>query len=204
MNTTVFNETPSCFGKNWDKNEAECAGGPDAGFVHPKTGLHMREQCNFFQSCGTRTQATRNAQIIPPDTLIRPQLPPAPPQAGNFTDFVRAQAVQQVEAQRLAAMTAARPPMPQTVQPSQIQYQHSPWVPQPPQLHAYPQALIQHPAPTYQLNYQMPGYLSVPEVREAGEGLLAVLFREVLRSMFKATGHSVSHFFDTRPFRQPK
>jgi hypothetical protein len=66
------------------------------------------------------------------------------------------------------------------------------------------QQVVHHPAPMYQLNYMMPGYLSVPEERLPGESLWGVLLREVFRSMFKALGHSVSHFFDARPLREPQ
>jgi hypothetical protein len=111
-----------------------------------------------------------------------PQTPAAQPQ--NFSDFLRHQQAAHIEAQRQAALTASRPQAPAPYQPQQQQQQ--------------PAQFAQYPAPAYQLNYMMPGYLSAPEVRHEGEGLLPVLGREVIRSVFKALGHSVSHFFDVR------
>jgi hypothetical protein len=62
---------------------------------------------------------------------------------------------------------------------------------------------MQYPAPAYQLNYMMPGYLTVPEVRQPGESIWNVLAREVARGLFKSAGHTVSHFMDTHPFMEP-
>lgn len=61
-----------------------------------------------------------------------------------------------------------------------------------------------YPAPTYQLSYGIPAYLSTPEPKAPGESVWAVLIRELLRGVLKASGHTVSHFFDTTPFRQTK
>lgn len=190
VNVTKREELPTCFGREWDKNVSECAGGPDPAFTNPKTGLHVREQCNFFQACGARTQAQRAAaqqqqRLIPTSSLFshtQPPTPTAPPT--TFSDYLRQQQASYVEAQRLAA--TGRPiTVPQ--QQQQVIY-----------------GAAQHPAPMYQLNYMMPGYLSVPEERQPGEGLWGVLLREVFRSIFKALGHSVSHFFDSRPIRDKK
>jgi hypothetical protein len=60
-----------------------------------------------------------------------------------------------------------------------------------------------HPAPTYQLAYGIPQYLSHPEPMAPGESVWNVLFREVLRGMFKSTGHTVASFFDRTPLRVP-
>jgi hypothetical protein len=49
----------------------------------------------------------------------------------------------------------------------------------------------------------MPGYLTVPEERVEGEGLFAVLLREIIRGIFKAVGHVVAHAFDTRRLKEP-
>jgi hypothetical protein len=59
-----------------------------------------------------------------------------------------------------------------------------------------------HPANAYHLNYMMPGYLTLPEEREPGESLVSVLLREALRAVFKALGHSISHFFDSRRLKE--
>jgi hypothetical protein len=78
-------------------------------------------------------------------------------------------------------------------------------VPQAPQYAQQPQMYVGapvNPATTWQLNYTMPSYLSTPEIRHPGESIWAVLLREVLRAMGKALGHSVSHFFDARVFKE--
>jgi hypothetical protein len=54
--------------------------------------------------------------------------------------------------------------------------------------------------------YQQPGsqmaaYLTVPEPVDLHEHWFWRLAREVLRSMFKATGHTASSFFDHNPWR---
>jgi hypothetical protein len=190
---TVSESIPSCYGKEWDKNEPECAGGHDANFTHPVTGQHVREQCRFFQSCGVRTQAQRTANFVPVGNVVRPN--PAtgvvgPPQ--TFGDFLKQQQAAHVEAQRQAAFSGPRPPTP-TITPTQAaaQQPQGAWV-----------GGVHHPAPMYQLNYMMPPYLSVPEIQMAGETIWSVLLREILRSMFKALGHAVAHFFDARQLRQ--
>jgi len=142
-------------------------------------------------------QAARQAANAQP--FIRPPIapppPPRPPQPQapppqSWQDNIRAQQAAYIDAQRQSAMSAPRPPI-----PAQPQAPHPYYAAQ------HPQAQPQYPATNYQLNYQMPGYLSVPEERQPGEGIMPVLGREVFRSMFKAVGHSVSHFFDVRPMR---
>ena len=204
MSTTPRQELPACFGKDWEATSAECVGGLDPAYTHPKTGLHLREQCNFYQACGTRLQAVRNAQVIPVSNLLQQQSQAAAQQAAvaahapkNFGDYLRSQHAAHVEAQRQAAMVAPRPAAP--IVPQQWQ----PQVPQQWQPQQVPQQWqpMQHAAPGYQLNYMMPGYLSTPEERQPGESMWAVLFREIFRSVFKAAGHSGAHFFDTRPMK---
>jgi len=185
--STTRSEVPECFGKEWDKNAAECAGGPDQNFTHPKSGLHVREQCSFFQSCGSRTQAKSMAQgVIPPQQLVRPpQAPQAQPQ--TFADFMRLKNAEWAEQQRVAAMQGSRPSIAPAVPQQQAPVMHT---------------AVHRPASVYQLNYEMPGYLTTPEQRMDGETLWPVLLREIIRSMLKALGHSVSHFFDARAFKE--
>jgi hypothetical protein len=201
MTTPQKEELPSCFAKEWDKNAPECAGGPDPNYVHPITQLHVHEQCSVFSSCGARQQAIRQSQLIPQQQLIRPPSVPwqqpapmpapaqAPQPANSFAEFLARQRAQQVEAQRQQAMSAPRP---MTAAPQPTQAMPAPVI-QPTYAH--------YPAPVYQLNYQMPGYLSTPEERADGEGLWPVLLREVIRSLFKASGHAVAHFFDVRTMK---
>lgn len=191
MNQMQREQPPNCFAQQWDKNEAACAGGADPDFLHPTTGLHVRDQCNFFQACGTRTTAMRNAQnFIPVQQLVRPPLVTPPPQAlvhtspSNFGQYLQQQSENYAE--RMRREQAQRQQQPQYLQ-------------QPPQAYLPQNGYAAHPAPTYQLNYMMPGYLTTPEIRQPGESMWSVLFREIARSVLKSMGHSVAHFFDSRP-----
>jgi hypothetical protein len=56
------------------------------------------------------------------------------------------------------------------------------------------------------VQYQQPGmqmsaYLTVPEPVDPEESWLWRLLREVVRSMFKATGHTAANFFDNNTLR---
>lgn len=53
------------------------------------------------------------------------------------------------------------------------------------------------------VNYQMPQYLSVPEVRYEGQGFVGLMGRVALRSVMKSLGHSMAHLFDTTPLGGP-
>ena len=201
MNTVsipVSTELPKCLGKDWDRNAVECAGGPDPGFDDGRGG-HIRKQCNYYQTCAARTQASKQQSLL----LARPPAPApqaaptAPPQ--TFEGYLSRQIEQQRQA---AAATVWRPPvvLPQVAPVPQYpsQYQPHPQAMQP----YYPQQPgPQFPAAQYQLNYQVPGYLTVPEDRADGEGLMSVLFREMCRGTGKAAGQVLAHFFDVRTFR---
>jgi len=193
---------PPCFGKEWDHNEPECAGGPDPNF-QAADGGHIRPQCAVFARCGARTQAMKQAtapNVVPASSLTRPPMVTPPPQQAPRTwpDYIAQQAQRQnappppsawVERQRLEAMTAARPPLQPPMHSAPPTFQHN-----------YP---IHSPAVRYELNYTMPGYLTTPEERGQGESLLAVIFREIIRAIFKAVGHTVAHSFDTRTLKGP-
>jgi len=184
----VKEDVPVCYGEKWEATAPECAGGPDATYTHPKDGTHVREMCDFFHSCGAKVQAGRlGAQIIPAAQLtsrtIQPiPLPAAPPaQPPSFREYM---AQQQSVQPRVA-------PMPQS---HYLQVQPTP-APQHPSMG--------YPAPMYQLQYLVPGYLSVPEARRPGQSVWAMLGREVIRALGKAVGHTIANFFDTHPFRLP-
>jgi hypothetical protein len=53
------------------------------------------------------------------------------------------------------------------------------------------------------VNYRMPGFLSAPEPVAPGGSIWGKLIREIFRSMGKAGGHSVAHFFDSTPIVWP-
>ena len=71
-----------------------------------------------------------------------------------------------------------------------------------PQMIPVPQQ-YQYPAPAYQLQYMVPGYLSVHEQRLEGDSYSGMLIREVVRGALKAAGHTLANFFDMNPFRLP-
>jgi hypothetical protein len=193
MNTPVIMTkptTPPCFGTSaWDRNAPECAGGPDASYVNSE-GKNVRSPCDFFQSCGNR--AVLGGRTIPPSQLVRPPVvtpPPAPPTfptqthappatSPSFSEFIR-----RVDAERQAKI--GQNPM---GQPAAQPYAHP----------------ATHQAASWVLNYAMPAYLSTPEVQHPGETVWQVLLREVIRSLFKAGGHAIAHFFDARPLKNSK
>lgn len=67
---TTENAVPSCFGKYFESTSAECVGGYDATYY--EDGTHIRPKCDFVSSCSTRMQATRNVNIVPTTSLVRP------------------------------------------------------------------------------------------------------------------------------------
>jgi hypothetical protein len=185
--TSVRQETPSCFARDWDKDAPECAGGKDATYTNPRTGLNVREPCSFFSSCGARVQASRMAAsgVIPASHLVRPPIltpPPTPP--ASMGDYLRQRQAEFAAVEQARGLPYMRPPIPAPG-------------PQP-----YPQQQVHHPGQVWNLNYGMPGYLSVPEERMDGEGLKSVLLREVIRGVFKAIGHVLAHFFDSRRIKE--
>lgn len=193
---------PDCFGGPlWDKNSTECAGGADANFkpkegemhdgLDPQSGSHVRRRCDWFQSCGARSAAQKNANgtLIPAQQILQrpaaPQPAPAPsPSQASPQSF--GQWLTQAQTQHVAQQQ--RPTVQQVPMQPQAYQQ------------VYAGGTVQ-PATTWQLNYAMPPFLSQPEIRHPGESIWALLLREVLRAMGKSLGHAVSHFFDSRPLK---
>lgn len=73
-------QPPTCFGKMFDGNSAECVGGHDPAFYNkdPNSkhyGTQTRDNCDWVGSCSARMQATQ--QVIPVSSLNRQQ-PPSP------------------------------------------------------------------------------------------------------------------------------
>lgn len=67
----------------------------------------------------------------------------------------------------------------------------------PPQMAMMPHAVpMNMPAP----GMHMMGYLAVPEPIVEGQHWAARLGFSILRSAFKASGHTVANFFDFNPF----
>jgi hypothetical protein len=195
MQTSVRREDlPVCFGREWDPGVADCAGGADAGYVHPLTKSNVRDKCNYFNSCGARTQASRQASnVIPASQLVRPPVVTPPPPT-TFADYLRQKNSEYAESMRQTAF-AQQQPQPGVV-PRSV-----PVVGQP-QQQAQTMTVAHNPGQLWHLNYSMPGYLSVPEERLPGESLGSVLLREVIRSILKAAGHALAHFFDARRIKE--
>lgn len=196
------NDKPSCFGTLWDPRSSECRGGADPGYVNPKNGNNLRDQCTFFGSCGTKTQATRledarrQQQVIPVQNLVRPeavrfQTPQQPPVP--FTQVTQPQP-QQPQSQQIRTYA------PQYPQPQQVQIQQ---VPTGHMMVPVPQEQF-HPG-HYQpmpVSYAMPGYLTVQEPRMEAEGILSFAARSIARSMLKGGAHGLAHLIDVTPLRR--
>lgn len=191
---------PPCFGdpKLWDPKASECAGGMDPAFTN-EHGSHVREKCVFFESCGTRVQASRMEparSLLDPKSLLKntppllgPARPPQQSQPSQTSQFV----------ERFMTSIASQP-----IQQVQQNYMNQP----PRAIHLPPQQVPQGvPIAGYQammpVNYQMPGYLSVPEQRHPAESFWTFLGRTIFRSMGKSLGHSIAHLFDTVPLGTP-
>lgn len=198
IQTQVQEERPSCFGKLWNPNETECNGGPDPKYNHPKNGGHIREKCDFFNECGARVQAQR---LITPQQMVKQPIitPPPAAQANSFREFMQRKQIveEETERARLAAshQQQQRPQMPYYAQQPQ---QQPPYYPQ---QQAYPQPVYQQQM--MPVNYGMPSYLSVPEMRIPGQSFVGLLGREAVRAMGKSFGHTLANFFDMNPFRLP-
>lgn len=219
---------PDCFGDLWDRDAVECSGGFDGGFVSTN-GSHIRPKCDFFDQCRVRTslkaQQSQYAPVVPAANLTRnqpgyawpgwqaPVVPGRQPMSGG-------QPVQPVQhAQPM--WTAPQPMWPPGMQqyamqaavghqeqmdPQMLQMlymmqlmQTNPYLPQPMYPGRFPMQGNINPIAFHATNYEMPGYLSVPEPRDGG--FWPTLGREVFRGMGKALGHSIASFFDHVPLR---
>ena len=181
MNVPVKEDPPNCFGKLWQADHVECKGGLDPAFVNEKTGSHVREKCWFFDSCGARTQAAKleaHRGLVQPESLVRPQVPFIRPQQTVAPTPPPTQGYIERFAQSVQQQQVPRPTFP--VQQAPVQYGYQQMMP---------------------VNYQMPGYLTVPE--ERGSSLLGFVGRTVTRSILKSLGHSIAHLFDTTTLGPP-
>jgi len=209
LGTSAAKGPPTCFGKSWEQQAPECAGGADPAFkvekTDPRTGdkfiSHVREPCGYFSECGSRIQASRmeqaRQQLIPATSLVqawqgRPQPPAAQPTQQNTQPGIQQFTLQSLQQQfekmqkdymqqQMVAMQRGQPP---------------PNMMMPMQMHG--------PAPGFQqmmpVNFEIPQYLTVREKRGKDEGVLKMLGREVARSMLKSAGHTFANFFDSTAF----
>lgn len=171
---------PSCFAKMWSASDAECAGGLDVNYTNPKTGSRIRDRCNFFESCGAKSQAA----LLPARQLIRPYTPPTAFDILSSSD-------------RLAKQIDPPRPQPQPIVPAPVTH------PVPPRQETMAYGMPVGYAAMVPMPSQMPGYLSVPEYHDPRESIWSTLSRELLRGALKSIGHSLAHFIDTTPLRKP-
>jgi len=190
---------PSCFGDPtlWSPNAPECVGGMDPGYTHPQTYSHKRDRCSWYSQCASASAVARlNAQptgiaapVQPVQVTVPP--PPAPAQSHPMIQQYGRGPVAQYPMQPMAQQYPQQylPQAPMTM-PQQLL---PPWVAQ------FGPQLV--PMTFQQPGAQMPAYLSVPEPVDPDEPWGWRLFREVLRSMFKSSGHTAASFFDHNPWR---
>lgn len=205
-----MNAQPSCYGsKHWDPNHVECKGGLDQGYENPVDGTKRRDPCRWLMPCGQLAMAERNRQsqpqVIPPQSLVRPQ-PPAPPPPPLRTPAPSPPMYQ-----------PARPPIPALPPPpvhsySQPQPQPQPvyhQVPVPPApMHAQPMVtpFMAQNGPAYVYapytppGFQSPQFLTVPE--PASEKYWTSFVFTMVRTIAKAIGISLAGHIDSNPIRR--
>jgi hypothetical protein len=168
-------DQPPCFGQLFDDKAPECVGGFDSKWTGGVGGNRVRPTCDFVNACAQKThQAANPQQVIPTSNLIRPPQP--------HTTFGTS-----------ASPGDARPPTPMQSRawapPSQQQ-------PAPPQTYGtqhytYPTQFAGH--------YGIPQFLTVRQPVNSGP-ILERMWWETLRSIGKAIGHTLAHFFDSEVF----
>jgi len=191
---------PSCFGdpKLWSPNAPECVGGMDPGYTHPQTYSHKRDRCSWYSQCASASAVARlNAQptgVAAPVQPVQVTVPPPPPPAQShplIQQYGRGPVVQYP--------MQTYPQYPQYPQYSPQQFPMA--MPQqmlPPWIAQWGPQLV--PAMFQQPGAQMSAYLTVPEPVDPEEHWWWRLARELLRSMFKSSGHTAASFFDHNPW----
>jgi hypothetical protein len=180
----------SCFGRLWEQNRVECAGGFDLAYIDPDNESSLRKRCSAYDRCRAAKE----------NKVSYPQYPPYQPYQQPFQPIPAQPQAPQLQAPPLpppALFPLAQPaPGFRPMQPPMTGYPTTgyaaPWVAQ--------QGPQQVPLPYQQPGAQMPTYLAVPEPLD-GTPWWARLLAEVGRSMAKALGHSTASFFDHNPLR---
>lgn len=166
---------PNCFGQQFDRTAPECVGGHDPAFRDDEGG-RVRPACEMVSSCSVRTTAQRqNPQLIPAAHIARPPTAFNQPQPRPMYQPPVVAGAPVMQPYR--PQGAFVPPYAQHVQQAQ---------------HAGLQQMIQ-------VNYAIPQYLTVREPVN-GQRLFTRLGVEIVRSMGKSFGHTLSNFFDTEIF----
>lgn len=191
-----------CFGQAWDPDAKECAGGYDPTY-RSQSGSYVRPRCDLFDSCRSRVMLTRANQqqqrLVPPSALLKPQQQAQQPFVPQ--PIVRPSQVPQPAHPMMPSMVPMPAMTPQ--QQQQMMQQMQQWQMMQmggmgqmyPQMAPYPMQMA--PLQMMPVQYQMPSYLSVPEVRTTFWKTLGL---ELVRGMGKALGHSIAHFFDNNSF----
>lgn len=198
-------QVPVCFGRSWEANHPECAGGLDPLYTHPQRKDHRRDRCSWYSSCASRTTAARQqvnqqVQIIPVQQLVRQQ-PSQPPQQFQQPQQVMPPQYQAVVSGVSQGVQNAMVGAQYQVRPQQYMQQQ--------QVQALPAQLMVHPSAAstpwaVPMNFQAPGsqmpaYLTVPEPIIPGQGTFRPLMHTILRSVLKAGCHSIANFYDHVP-----
>lgn len=166
---------PHCFGQ-WDPSAKECAGGLDPAYSHPVSGEKKRDTCKFYESCGSRTEASKldaswSPNLIQASSLHRQKEPPQP-----------------------AAKSVSAPT------PS---YRPFSWSP-PPSSHNKPSENAQSVRVPLEYSMHVQPFLSVPEVQDDGDSYGSYAFRILVRSLGKGAALGIAHFFDSVTLKKSK
>lgn len=180
-----MSQVPSCFGERWESTAVECAGGLDPSFVAPD-GSNRRAKCPLYTQCAGKVISKRYGQHLPQlPAASRPQTPV------GFSHLTQPASVPISTQQQLVQV---RPMVNQTQQP----YTNTPTAQMPTMLAPPAQAMLPSMVPVnFSPPYmQMTGYLTVPEPVVPGQHWSKRLGFSLIRSMLKASGHTVANFFD--------
>lgn len=195
---------PQCFGKHWDENAVECAGGRDPTYTDAQTGMHIRDRCGFFHSCGVRVQAQKQEQrLLPAAQLIRPQFQNTPFQNQPTPQPINQQIQLPVNQPGAISQFALQQQINQLTQANQLLQQQ---LTQTRQIQSHGQSYLGQavqsiqPLPMMAMEMSVPRYLTVPEPRREHSSIWALLGKEVARSLMKSAGHTMANFWDRTPF----
>ena len=167
---------PNCWGFKWVDRDGKNQPGWDP------TDANCRDRCTHYSSCGAEVRARREgrttlpvlhqlpSQMSVPSGSSRVIVPQAPSPLARVTAPV--QPMVQYPAQQAPVQSVQAPPG------TQMMY-------------------VAQPAQMMPVNYAMPAFLSAPEPDRGN--FWGALSRELFRSVCKAGGHSVAHFFDSVP-----
>ena len=184
-----MSDKPCCFGIQpvqrgegiqWDPSDTTCAGSKDSSGRPMRTisGDEIDPPCSFFSACG---EDLRRNNLISADALTRRTIPQPISRQVPVTTLPQRGAQQQVQGYQTRTVAPA-PQVRYVDQPTQQQWANF-----------QPMAV----------NYKMPAYLTELEPDRL-DNKWPSLFSEAARSIGKALGHSIAHFFDSVPLLPPR